>query len=435
MLRALSPLDGRYENKTEVLRPYFSEEGLIHARLLIEIEWFITLCESKEIRECSRLKKSDEEKLRAILEKFSLSTAEEVKKIEKKTNHDVKAVEYFMKSEMRKTPGLRKNAEFVHFCLTSEDVNNLSYGVLIHEALRHVIRPQIKSLAASLNGFARRWEREKMLSLTHGQAATPTTVGKEFLVFARRLERQLNLLQAFKMQGKFGGAVGNYSAHKAAYPEIKWEVFGKKFVRSLGLDPIDSATQINPHDDLAELSHTMELINTILIGFSRDMWMYISRGVFRQKVIAGEVGSSTMPHKVNPIDFENAEGNLGLSNALFKHFAEKLPISRLQRDLSDSTVQRSLGSAFGYHTIAIDSLIKGLKKIELNRKVLTKELEDHPEVRAEAIQVVLRKHGVEGAYEKLKKLTRGEKVTHEEIDKFVLGLQIPKQEKDRLLIR
>ncbi|MAH31159.1 MAG: adenylosuccinate lyase [Candidatus Pacebacteria bacterium] len=433
MINALSPLDGRYLTKTEAIRPFFSEKALIRARLQVEIEWFLALSSHPDIKECKRVAAGDKKKLRSILERFNTKSAEEIKRIEKQTNHDVKAVEYFLKSKMKKIPGCKKSLEFVHFALTSEDVNNLAYGIMIHGALKEVIKPELKSLISKLSGLSKRWGKIEMLSLTHGQPATPTTVGKELAVFVERLERQQTWLNEFKMQGKFGGAVGNYSAHKAGYPKVKWEAFGKKFMRSLGVDPMTNTTQINPHDDVAELSHIMCQIDTILIDFSRDVWMYISRGVFGQKIIKGEVGSSTMPHKVNPIDFENAEGNLGLANALFQHFAEKLPISRLQRDLTDSTVQRSIGSAFGYYLIAIASLKKGIGKLELNKKVIRKELDDHPEVRAEAIQIVLRKYGVEGAYEKLKKLTRGEKVTHKTINEFVKELKIPEIEKRRLV--
>ena len=404
----------------------------MRARVQVEIEWFLALSNHPDIRECKRVKRADEKKIRGILERFNSASAQEIKDIEKKTNHDVKAVEYFLKKKFERIPSARKQSEFLHFCLTSEDVNNLAYGILIHGALKDAVCPQLKSLIAKLNSLARRWKNVRMLSLTHGQPATPTTVGKEMTVFVERLERQMQWLKEFKMQGKFGGAVGNYSAHKVAYPKVKWETFGRKFIKSLGMSPIINSTQINPHDDIAELSHIIMQIDTILIGFSRDVWTYISRGVFKQKVIKGEVGSSTMPHKVNPIDFENAEGNLGLANALFGHFADKLPISRLQRDLTDSTVQRSIGSAFGYQLIAISSLMKGIGKLELNKKAIAAELDSHPEVRAEAIQVVLRKNGVEGAYEKLKKLTRGEQITHQQIDDFIDGLEISEGEK-RLL--
>jgi adenylosuccinate lyase len=429
---ALSPLDGRYAEKVVELRRFFSEEALMRARIIIELTYLMALAEEKGIRELPKMKPAQKKSLWKIVEKFDAKEAKAVKQIEKKTNHDVKAVEYYLKKKVGGIAGLKKYTEFIHFSLTSEDVNNLAYGLLIQEALAGVVRPACRSVIVDIGKLARQWAKVEMLSLTHGQPATPTTAGKEMQVFVERLKRQEDQLKSFKMQGKFGGAVGNYSAHRAAYPDVKWETFGKKFMRSLKLDPLSATTQINPHDDIAELSHIVQRINTILLDFSRDTWLYISRGVFKQKVIAGEVGSSTMPHKVNPIDFENAEGNLGLSTALFSHFAEKLPVSRLQRDLSDSTVQRNIGVAFGYHLLAIKSLQKGISKLSLNRAAVKKELEDHPEVLAEAIQTVLRKNGVENAYEKLKALTRGEKINKKDLQKFVDGLKIPKKEKDRL---
>ena len=431
MLTALSPLDGRYASKVEVLRRFFSEEALMRARVQVEIAWFIALSRQREVRELPKLKRKQERALQAVVDRFSVKEAKAIKAIEARTNHDVKAVEYYLRQKFVKM-GPRRYVSFIHFGLTSEDVNNLAYGILIHEALKKVIRPQVRLLRTMLQRFGRRWYGMPFLSLTHGQPATPTTVGKEFLVFAERLERQELQLRALKMQGKFGGAVGNYAALYAAYPNVQWEMVGRKFVRSLGLVPLTHTTQINPHDDIAELSHLMERINTILLDCSRDMWMYISRGVFRQRVTKGEVGSSTMPHKVNPIDFENAEGNLGLSSALFRHFAEKLPVSRLQRDLSDSTVQRNIGIAFGYHLLAVVSLARGLSKLSLDRHVLKAELAAHPELRAEAIQTVLRKHGVENAYERLKALTRGEKVTRAKMDAFIEKLPLSAGERSRL---
>jgi adenylosuccinate lyase len=431
VIDALSPLDGRYESQTSSLRPFFSEEALIKYRLMVEIRWFQALAKEPKIKELPHLTISQNNAIEILVVQFDAKQAQEVKKIEASTNHDVKAVEYYLKKKLEKIVKKTAYLEFVHFGLTSEDVNNLAYGMMIHHALKKVIAPDLQSAITKLSALARSWKNVDLLSLTHGQPATPTTMRKEMEVFVDRLDRQFRNLKSFKMQGKFGGAVGTYSAHRAAYPEFKWEEFGRKFVTSLGLSPLTNATQINPHDDLAELSHTLSRINTIWLDFCRDVWLYILRGVFKQSVIKGEVGSSTMPHKVNPIDFENAEGNLGLSNALFAHFAEKLPVSRLQRDLSDSTVQRNIGSAFGYHTLAISSLLKGLNKISLNKNVIQLELDAHPEVLAEPIQMVLRKYGIDG-YEKLKKLTRGEKITTQQFSVFIDGLDIPDTEKKRL---
>ena len=427
----LSPLDGRYRKKTEVLRPFFSEEALMRARAEVEIRYFIALADERGMREL-RLTSRQRKALLGIVERFSPRDSLAIQAIERTTNHDVKAVEYFLRGRMERIAGLKSSLSFLHFALTSEDVNNLAYGLLIHRALKEVIVPQARLLQRAFASLTGRLKRMPMLSLTHGQPATPTTLGKEMAVFADRLERQLNQLKAFRMQGKFGGAVGNYAAHRVAYPDVRWEIFGQKFIRSLGLVPLIHTTQINPHDDLAELSHIVSRINTILLDFSRDAWLYISRGVFKQRVIAGEVGSSTMPHKVNPIDFENAEGNLGLSTALFTHFAEKLPVSRLQRDLSDSTVQRNIGVAFGYHLLAVSSLLKGISKLSVDRTVLKRELDSHPEVLAEPIQILLRKHGVTGAYEQLKKLTRGAHITRADLLAFIEGLPLTKPEKERL---
>lgn len=431
-MQELSPLDGRYRQITDELRPFFSEEALNRARITVEIGYFIALSKEKGIRDLPKLTRKQEDALLRIIEVFSDSEAAKIKTIEKKTNHDVKAVEYYLKEKVARIAGLKKHTEFIHFGLTSEDVNNLAYGLIINEAVRSVILPELKKTSAALTRMGKRWKNVRMLSLTHGQPATPTTVGKEMLVFAERLDRQIEQLKKFRMQGKFGGAVGTYSAHLAAYPELRWQKIGSAFVRSLGLTPLTHTTQINPHDDIAELSHIMSRVNTILIDFSRDVWMYISRGIFKQRVIAGEVGSSTMPHKVNPIDFENAEGNLGLSTALFTHFAEKLPISRLQRDLSDSTVQRNIGVAFGYHILALASLMRGMGKLSLDTSMTKHELDLHPEVAAEAIQMVLRKNGVEGAYEKLKALTRGAKITKNDLMEFIDSLKISSSERQRL---
>ena len=432
-MSSLSPLDGRYLRSTEELRGYFSEEALNKARLTVEIGYLIGLSLESGIKELPKFNQKQIAALWGIVEKFSAKDASAIKAYEKKTNHDVKAVEYFLQEKVKRISGLTKAQPFIHFGLTSEDVNNLAYGILIQDALKDVILPELKRLNSTVAKNAKRWSAVALLSLTHGQPATPTTVGKEFAVFEERLARQLDQLKGFKMQGKFGGAVGNYLAHRSAYPDLKWESFGRTFVRSLGLDPLAITTQINPHDDIAELSHILFRINTIMLDLSRDIWLYISRGVFGQKLKASEVGSSTMPHKVNPIDFENAEGNVGLSNALFAHFAEKLPVSRLQRDLSDSTVQRSIGSAFGYHLLAVTAMMKGLGKISLNRSVIKQELADNPEVLGEAIQTVLRKNGVVDAYEQLKALTRGERIGVEEFIAFVHTLKIKKVDRDHLV--
>lgn len=431
-MQSLSPLDGRYAKQVDALRPFFSEEGLMQARVEVEVRYFVALSRLDGVDELAEPSFAQEKALAALYEKFDAKAYARIKELEKTTNHDVKAVEYYLKEKAKNISGLEKSLEFIHFGLTSEDVNNLAYGILIQRAMHEALSPSFCAFMETLNTLAKATKNIKLLSLTHGQPATPTTLGKEMLVFVTRLYRQLTPLSTFTMQGKLGGAVGNFSAHYAAYPDVDWEKFRMHLVKSLGLDPLEHTTQINPHDDLAELSHSLFRINTILIGFSRDMWTYISRGVFRQKVVKKEVGSSAMPHKVNPIDFENAEGNLGLSNALFSHFAEKLPISRLQRDLSDSTVQRNIGVAFGYHLLAVQSLIKGLGKIIPDRAVIQSELDAHPEVAAEAIQMVLRKNGVDGAYEKLKELTRGEKITKKDLEKFIAGLKIPAGEKERL---
>jgi adenylosuccinate lyase len=431
-LSALSPLDGRYASQTEPLRPYFSEEALMRARVEVEVRYFLALAEEPGVTDLPKLTAKQASSLIAIVDDFDEREAEAIKKSEAVTRHDVKAVEYYLKEKMKRIGGLDKYLEFVHFALTSEDTNNLAYGLLIHRALKAVIVPILRDTVRDLGKIASAGKTVRLLSLTHGQPATPTTVGKEFQVYVLRLERQLTQLKNFQMQGKLAGAVGNFSAHAAAYPKVKWPRFRDAFVRKLGMDPLQESTQINPHDDIAELSHLMSRIDTILLDLSRDMWMYISRGVFRQRVVAGEVGSSTMPHKVNPIDFENAEGNIGLANALFAHFAEKLPVSRLQRDLSDSTVQRNIGVAFGYHLLAVSSLRRGLGKVSMDRERITRELRDNPEVVAEAIQTVLRKHGIQNAYERLKELTRGAKLQSSDFLAYINTLELPAAEKDAL---
>ena len=405
----------------------------MQARVEVEILYFIALGDEKKVKEVRRVTNADRAKLMRIVEKFGPKDVTMIRQFERRTNHDVKAVEYYLKKKFQSIPSLRKSLSFIHFGLTSEDVNNLAYGILIMRALKDVLRPELRTILSDLGSMGRRWRKTEILSLTHGQPATPTTLGKEFMVFHERMNRRLSDLYDFKMCGKLGGAVGNFSAHRAAYPKVNWEAFSRKFVRSLGLNPLRYTTQINPHDDLAELSHLFVRLNTILLGLSRDVWTYISRGVFKQKRVMGEVGSSTMPHKVNPIDFENAEGNLGISSALFNHFAEKLPVSRLQRDLSDSTVQRNFGVSFGHHLLALKSLKKGFGKLQLDQKKIKDELDAHPEVLAEAIQTVMRKNGVSDAYEKMKKLTRGEAVTREVLREFVEGVEMRREDKGRLL--
>lgn len=432
-MQPLSPLDGRYAKKVDALRPFFTEAALNRARLSVEISYLLALADERGVPELRSFSERDRKAILALAANFGEGEHKKVLEIEKTTNHDVKAVEYYLRKQLEKIGGAKMKTEFVHFALTSEDVNNLAYGILISDALRRVLRPELQAVISALRMLASPNMKRPMLSLTHGQPATPTTLGKEIMVFVQRLERQRDQMVSFRMQGKFGGAVGNYSAHEAAYPDIDWESFGRKFLKSLKLEPLKYATQINPHDDIAELSHIFVRTNTILTGLCRDVWSYISRGVFAQQTVKGEVGSSTMPHKVNPIDFENAEGNLGLSSALFDHFALKLPISRLQRDLSDSTVQRNIGVAFGYHMLALASLQKGLRKLSVNREVLADELHAHPEVLTEAIQTVMRKNGFGDAYERMKALSRGKRVTWEELRVFVSKLEITKEDKKRLL--
>lgn len=432
-MQPLSPLDGRYASKVDALRPFFTEEALMRARIFIEISYFAALADEKGIPQLKALSTREKKAMQALVDQFDDKEAQKIRDIEKKTNHDVKAVEYYLQKELQRIIGAKFKNEFLHFALTSEDVNNLAYGVLISDAIRKVLRPELQAVITAIRTHATSNMKRRMLSLTHGQPATPTTLGKEMMVFVERLERQRDQLVSFRMCGKFGGAVGNYTAHRSAYPDLNWEVFGRKFIKSLKLDPLAFTTQINPHDDVAELSHIYVRINTILLDLSRDIWMYISRGVFRQRVIAGEVGSSTMPHKVNPIDFENAEGNLGLSTALFSHFAEKLPVSRLQRDLSDSTVQRNIGVAFGYHFLALASLQKGLSKLMVDKEMLIDELHAHPEVMTESVQTVMRKNGFADAYERMKALSRGKRITWEDLRAFVEKLDIGREDKKRLL--
>jgi len=431
-LSAISPLDGRYFNKVKELSPIFSESALIKYRLRVEIEYLIALAGEAKIKELKEFSPEEKNQLREIYQKFDLPEAEKIKKIEAVTNHDVKAVEYYLKEKIGKNRKLLPALEFVHFGLTSYDVNNLAYSLMLRDGAA-IYQKELKTLLLSLKDLAKRFKNISLLSLTHGQPASSTTLGKELAIFYWRLNSELANLHQLKLKGKFSGAVGNWNAHCLTYPKVDWTAFSQKFVEGLGLEFNPLTTQIEPYDSAASVYHNLIRINTILKDLSQDLWLYVSRDIFKLKKIKGEVGSSTMPHKVNPIDFENSEGNLGLANALLNHLAEKLPVSRLQRDLSDSTVIRNQGAALGYGLLALKSLIKGLLKLEVNRQIIETELNNHWEVLAEAIQVVLRKAGYPKPYEKLKQLTRGEKVTKAGLQKFIRSLKIDKTEKATLL--
>lgn len=431
-LLALSPLDGRYASKVDALRPIFSEYGLIKARVKVEIEWLLALAAEPGIAELAPFSASATQTLRRLADDFSVGDAARVKQIERTTNHDVKAVEYFIKEQLKDDAELGPALEFVHFACTSEDINNLSYGLMLEQARREVLLPTLDGITASLRTLAHAQAGQPMLSRTHGQTASPTTLGKEIANVVARLERQRKQIAAVELTGKINGAVGNYNAHLVSYPELDWAGFAQRFVESLGLVFNPYTTQIEPHDNVAEIGDASRRVNTILIDLSRDIWGYISLGYFKQKLKEGEVGSSTMPHKVNPIDFENAEGNFGIANALFEHFSAKLPISRWQRDLTDSTVLRALGTAFGHTQVALDSLAKGLGKLTVNPERLDADLDAAWEVLAEAVQTVMRRHGLPNPYEQLKALTRGQGITAASMQAFVESLQLPEQDKQRL---
>lgn len=433
-LFALSPLDGRYQPKVAALSDYFSEAALMKYRVMVEVQWFIFIIDQLQLVKGAKLSAEQKASLVSLYEDFNDVSAQKIKDYEKTTNHDVKAVEYFIKEHFAKF-GLKDLQEFVHFACTSEDINNLSYALMIKDAGEAVMLPAMRGVMEKLWAMAKEHKALPMLAHTHGQPASPTTMGKELLNVLVRLKRQHDLLtQAGIVMGKMNGAVGNFNAHVAAYPDIDWADEACKFVQDvLGLAYNPYTTQIEPHDYMAELFHGLSRFNTILLDLSRDIWFYVSFGYFKQRVKEGEVGSSTMPHKVNPIDFENAEGNLGIANSLLTHFAEKLPVSRLQRDLSDSTVQRNIGVALGYSLLSYQSLLNGLNKLEINEEALAKDLDDNWEVLAEPIQTVLRKHGVEGAYEKLKELTRGKRVSRDDFKLFIEGLEIPQEDKVRLM--
>ena len=432
-LTALSPLDGRYAGKVDALRPIFSEYGLIRARVKVEVEWLLALAAEPGIPELAPFSDAAAARLRALAQGFSVEDAARVKAIEATTNHDVKAVEYLIKERLQDDAELGPALEFVHFACTSEDINNLSYALLLSKARQHVLLPRLDALIATLRGMAHAHAAMPMLSRTHGQTASPTTVGKELANVVARLQRQGEALAALPMPGKINGAVGNYNAHVAAYPDIDWPAFSQRFVESLGLDWQPYTTQIEPHDGIAELCDACKRIDTIAIDLCRDAWGYISQGYFKQALKAGEVGSSTMPHKVNPIDFENAEGNFGIASALFEHFAAKLPVSRWQRDLTDSTVLRALGTAFGHMLIGFDSLQKGLGKLSVNPERLAADLDASWEVLAEAVQTVMRRHGLPNPYEQLKALTRGQGITQASMRDFIATLDLPAADKQRLL--
>jgi adenylosuccinate lyase len=432
-LLALSPLDGRYAGKVDALRPIFSEYGLIKARVKVEVEWLLALAAEPGIVELEPFSDDAAGRLRALAEQLKPADAARVKEIERTTNHDVKAVEYFIKERLKDDAELAPALEFVHFACTSEDINNLGYALMLSEARQRVLLPKLDQLIKTLRAMAHEHAALPMLSRTHGQTASPTTVGKEIANVVARLQRQGELLAAAQMPGKINGAVGNYNAHVAAYPEVDWPAFSKRFVESLGLDWQPYTTQIEPHDGIAELCDAQKRIATICVDLCRDIWGYISLGYFKQAVKAGEVGSSTMPHKVNPIDFENAEGNFGIANALFEHFAAKLPISRWQRDLTDSTVLRALGTAFGHALIGFDSLARGLSKLSANPERLAADLDASWEVLAEAVQTVMRRHGLPNPYEQLKALTRGHGIDAASMREFITGLDLPADAKRRLL--
>ncbi len=432
-LTAISPIDGRYGAKCADLRPIFSEFGLIRHRVLVEVRWLQMLAAHPGIPEVPAFSEHVIHLLNDIIDKFHEEDAQRVKNIERTTNHDVKAVEYFLKEKITGNNELEAVSEFIHFACTSEDINNLSYALMLREARAQALLPQMDEIIDAIRTLAHKHATQPMLSRTHGQTASPTTVGKEMANVVARLERQRAQLVNIPMLGKINGAVGNYNAHLSAYPELDWANIAEKFVTSLGLDFNPYTIQIEPHDYIAELFDTVARFNTILLDFDRDVWGYISLGYFKQKTVAGEVGSSTMPHKVNPIDFENSEGNLGLANAIFNHLTAKLPVSRWQRDLTDSTVLRNLGVGVGHSVIAYQSTLKGISKLEVNPVRLNEDLDNCWEVLAEPVQTVMRRYGIEKPYEKLKELTRGTGIDQARLQEFVSELSIPEDAKATLL--
>ncbi|QHS09932.1 adenylosuccinate lyase [Sinimarinibacterium sp. NLF-5-8] len=432
-LSAISPVDGRYAEKTVQLRAFFSEYGLMRYRVLSEIRWLQALAAHPQIEEVPTLSATADEKLGQIGEQFSLEDAQRVKAIEDTTNHDVKAVEYYLKERISAHPELIGIKEFIHFACTSEDINNLSHALMLKDAREQVLLPAIDKLIHCIRGLSHAYAEQPMLSRTHGQPASPTTLGKEMGVFVQRLTRQREQFANVAILGKMNGAVGNWNAHYAAYPNVDWPTITRSVLDALGVAESPATTQIEPHDYIAEYFHALTRLNTILLDFCRDVWSYVSVGYFKQKTVAGEVGSSTMPHKVNPIDFENGEGNLGLANAIMQHLAEKLPVSRWQRDLTDSTVLRNLGVGVAHALIAYQSIIKGIGKLEADAWRMTQDLDHNWEVLGEAIQTVMRRYGLPEPYEQLKRLTRGQKIGRDAIRGFVSELDLPEAEKQRLL--
>jgi adenylosuccinate lyase len=431
-ISALSPVDGRYGSKTASLRPYFSEFGLIYNRVLVEVRWLQRLADHPQIGEVAPLSDKANALLERLINDFDESAAQRVKDIESTTNHDVKAVEYYIKEQIKDNAELHAINEYVHFACTSEDINNLAHGLMLKQGLEQVMVPEMTQVLAQIKQLAHSHQSQPMLSRTHGQTASPSTMGKEMANVAARLERQLKQIQQMEFLGKINGAVGNYNAHYTAYPEIDWQANAQTFVESLGLTWNPYTTQIEPHDYIAELFDAIARFNTILLDFDRDIWGYISLGFFKQRTISGEIGSSTMPHKVNPIDFENSEGNLGIANALLQHLASKLPISRWQRDLTDSTVLRNLGVGLAHSLIAYQSTLKGISKLQLNAQRLDADLDNAWEVLAEPIQTVMRRYAIEEPYEKLKTLTRGKTINAAIMAEFIDSLDLPQSVKDEL---
>ncbi|VFP86505.1 adenylosuccinate lyase [Candidatus Erwinia haradaeae] len=431
-LTAISPIDGRYGEKLILLRSVFSEYGLLKFRLQVEIRWLQKLSTCSEIQEIPKFSEIDNKFLDSLVINFSEKDALCIKTIEKTTHHDVKSVEYFLKEKMSTVPTLHAASRFIHFACTSEDINNLSYALMLEHSRQKIIIPYWQHMITVIRGLAKKYRDVPLLSRTHGQPATPTTLGKEMGNIAYRLQRQLEQFNNLKILGKINGAVGNYNAHKIAYPEVDWHQFSQEFVISLGVTWNPYTTQIEPHDFIAEMLHCMMRFNTILIDFNRDLWGYIALNHFKQKTVSGEIGSSTMPHKVNPINFENSEGNLGLANIIMQHLANKLPISRWQRDLTDSTVLRNLGVCLGYSITAYQAIFSGIVKLEINHTSLLNELNDHWEILAEPIQVIMRRYGIVDSYEILKEFSRGKLVSSEDIKIFIDNLALPKQAKERL---